>query len=362
MKAELKKVGQQVLLPLLAIIVALMIGAVFMWFVGKNPLVAYGTMFYGAFGSWINFGETLVYITPLIFAGLAVALAFRGGLFNIGVEGQIIVAMLVAAWVGASWTGLPTWLHGLATLIMGGLAGAIWAGIPGACKAYRGVHEVISSIMMNWIALFLTHYFVMGPLLAPPGTIPATREIADVTKFLRFLPPSRANLGIFIALICVALVYLLLWRTPLGFSIRAVGKNPEAAHYAGIHVERNLLYAMLLSGGLSGLAGACQVQGLQYKFLDVFMFTGYGFDGIAVALLGRNHPVGVILGALLFGSLTSGALQMQSVAGIPKEVIGIIQAVIILFVAGDEGIRRWVLPWLQRRRETAQGGATHGVA
>lgn len=362
MKTEIKKLGEQVLLPFLAIVVALIVGAVFMWFVGKNPLSAYWTMFYGAFGSWTNFGETLVYITPLIFAGLAVALAFRGGLFNIGVEGQIVVSMLVAAWVGASWTGLPFWLHGLVTLLMGGLAGAIWAGIPGACKAYRGVHEVISSIMMNWVALFLTHYFVMGPLLAPPGIIPATREIANVTKFFRFLPPSRANLGIFVALACVALVYLLLWRTPLGFAIRAVGKSPEAARYAGINVKGNLLYAMLISGGLAGLAGACQVQGLQYKFLDVFMFTGYGFDGIAVALLGRNHPVGVILGALLFGSLTSGALQMQSVAGIPKEVIGIIQAVIILFVAGDEGIRRWVLPWLQKRRETAKGGAAHGVA
>lgn len=362
MKERLGKLGGQLALPLMAIFVALGIGGIFMAYVGKNPLAAYWTMFYGAYGSWSNFGETLVYVSPLIFTGLAVALAFRGGLFNIGVEGQIIVGMLMTAYVGSAWTGLPGGLHWLMALIMGGMAGAIWAGIPGLCKAYRGVHEVISTIMMNWIALFLTHYFVMGPLLAPPGIIPATREIADVTKFWRFLPPSRAHVGIFIALTCVVLVYILLWRTPVGFSIRAVGKNPEAARYAGMNVQANLLYAMLCSGALAGLAGACQVQGLQYKFLDVFMFTGYGFDGIAVALLGRNHPAGVILGALLFGSLTSGALQMQSVGGIPKEVIGIIQSVIILFVAGDEGIRRWVIPWLQRRKAMAKEGSAHGLA
>ena len=362
MRNKLKVLAGPVALPLLAILVALVIGAVFMLFVGKNPLTAYWTMFYGAFGSWPNFGETLVYVTPLIFTGLAVALAFRGGLFNIGVEGQIVVAMLTTAYVGSAWAGLPGWLHGLTALLMGGVAGAAWAGIPGLCKAYRGVHEVISTIMMNYMALYLTHYLVMGPLLAPPGIIPATREIADAVKFWRFLPPSRANVGIFIALVCVVLVYILLWRTPLGFSIRAVGKNQEAARYAGMNVRSNVLYAMLCSGALAGLAGACQVQGLQYKFLDVFMFTGYGFDGIAVALLGRNHPIGVVLGALLFGSLTSGALQMQSVGGIPKEVIGIIQSVIILFVAGDEGIRRWVHPWLQRRKATGKEAPAHGLA
>lgn len=285
-------------------------------------------------------------ITPLIFTGLAVAFAFRTGLFNIGAEGQFIVGQMGAAVAGYALVGLPAPLHVLLALAAGALAGAVWAGIPGYLKARLGAHEVINTIMMNYIALYLTHYLVVGPLKGHPY-LPVTREIADTAKLWRFLPPTRANLGILVAVILAAVIYYILWRTTLGYECRAVGLSPDAAEYAGINVPRNLMLSMLISGSLAGTGGAVQVLGVQHKFYDLFGFTGYGFDGIAVALLGNNHPVGVLGGAALFGILARGSQKMQSVAGVPKEIIGIIQAAIVIFVATDYLVRRLVR-WRRR--------------
>lgn len=339
-KSLLLKYLEKLIFPLIALACALIIGSFIIDWLGKDPWVAYWHLINGSFGSLPKFGETLVYVSPLLLTGLSIAVAFRCGMFNIGAEGQYIVGMMGAAWAGAAFTGLPGWLHLPLTMFTGMLAGFIWAAIPGFFKARFGAHEVITTIMMNYIALHFTAFLVNSILIAPPGTSPVTRVISDGAKLTRFLPPSRANTGIFVSLICLFLVYLFLWKTKWGFEIRAVGLNKEAARYAGVSVTRNLILAMAISGSLAGLAGALQVQGIQYRFIDLFGFPGYGFDGITVALLGNNHPAGILLAALLFGAMNSGALEMQSVAGISKNLIGVVQAVIIFFVAADYMVKK----------------------
>lgn len=330
-------------LSLLAVFCGLLVGAIFVLWVGKNPLLAYSALWRASFGSRRDFGEALVSMTPLIFTGLSVAVAFRTGLFNIGAEGQLIVGQMAAAVVGYAVTGVPSVLHVLLALLAGAAAGAIWGGIPGFLKAKLGAHEVINTIMMNYIALYFTHYLVIGPLKGH-DYLPVTKTIANSAKLWRFLPPTRANTGIFVALVAAAIVYYILWRTTVGYECRAVGLNPDAARYSGINVSHATTISMLLSGALAGLGGAVLVLGVQHKFYDLFGFTGYGFDGIAVALIGNNHPLGIVGGAILFGVLSRGSQLMQSIAGVPKEVVGIVQAAIIIFVAADEIIRR-LLRW-----------------
>ncbi|MDI6638623.1 MAG: ABC transporter permease [Bacillota bacterium] len=359
---------RELFIPVVAVALALVLGAVLVKLGGKSPVAAYSALVRGAFGGVGNLAETLINVTPLIFTGLAVAFSFRCGLFNIGAEGQLIMGQVASAWVGFALTGLPAFVHMPLALVAGVAAGAAWGAVPGYLKARLGVHEVINTIMMNYIALYLSHYLVIGPLKAP-GPLPVTPTIAPAARLWRFLPPTRLHLGVVLAVAAVWLVYYVLFRTTLGYEIRAVGQNPEAARYGGISVRRNIVLAMVISGGLAGAAGAVQVLGLQYKFLDIFSFTGYGFDGIAVALLGRNHPLGVLAAACLFGTLARGAILMQSIARIPKEIIGIVQATIVLFVAADGIIRRFIAP----RRKAApaaaaqaalngvEGGADHGA-
>jgi ABC-type uncharacterized transport system permease subunit len=332
---------QKLAFRVIAILVALLIGVLVISWFGKNPWLAYRHLFNGAFGSWTNFGETLVYVSPLILTGLSIAVAFRCGLFNIGAEGQYIMGMMGAAWMGTVFTCLPPWIYIPLTMLTGALAGALWGALPGFFKAKYGAHEVISTIMMNYIALHFVGYLVNQVLIAPPGTSPVTRMISDSAKLTRLIPPSRANTGIFVALAFLGLIYLFLWKTKWGYEIRAVGLNKEAARYAGINVTRNIVLAMMVSGGLAGLSGALQIQGIQYRFVDLFGFPGYGLDGIAVALLGNNHPLGVLGGAILFGAMNCGALQMQSMAGISKHLIGVMQAIIILFIGADYLLKKF---------------------
>lgn len=328
---------REALIPFMAVVIGLLFGAVMMLILGANPLKGYMALLIGSFGSAKNFAETVVSITPLIFTGLSVAFAFRCGLFNIGGEGQIIAGMVTSAVVGAYITGLPRIIHLPLVLLAGTLAGAIWGLIPGFLKATRGVHEVVNTIMLNWIALYVSHYLVNGPIKDPTIPVPATPPVADTAKLTRFL--DRSNTGILIAIACAFLVYWILWRTTLGYEIRAVGLNADAARYAGISVPKNMMLAMAISGGLAGLAGTVQVIGVQHKFLDLFAFEGYGFDGIAVALVGKNHPFGVLLSAVLFGTLARGSQTMQGMAGIPKETVGVVQAAIIFLVAADGIVR-----------------------
>ncbi|MGE5577211.1 MAG: ABC transporter permease [Syntrophothermus sp.] len=336
---------ERVWIACLAILIGMVVGAIFVIWSGKSPVVAYQALWQASFANWGSFGEMLVNVTPLIFTGLAIAFAYRANLFNIGAEGQFIVGQIAAAWAGYAFTGLPAVLHVTAALLVGFLAGALWAAAPAYLKARLGVHEVINTIMMNYIALYFTHYLVNGPLKGHPF-LPVTREIAPTARLLRFMPnafiteSSRVNIGFLIALATALLIFYLLWKTTVGYEIRAVGFNPTAAEYRGISMAKNMILAMLVSGGLAGIGGAVQVLGIQYKFYDVFAFTGYGFDGIAVALIGGNHPAGVVAGAMLFGFLARGGTLMQSMAGVPKEIINVIQAAIIIFVAADLMIRR----------------------
>jgi len=283
--------------------------------------------------------ESLVASTPYIFAGLAVALGFRAGVFNIGAEGQIFVGAMFGTFIGYSITGLPSVIHIPLTLFAGFLGGAIWGFIPGWLKAKTGGHEVINTIMLNYIAFRLSDFMLRGPMQRPDSFNPVSPVLEQSAWLPRFFAdPIRFHLGFFIALLFAWLVYYLLFKTTIGFDLRTVGANPNAAKYAGMNVSRNIMLAMALSGGLAGLAGINEVAGVN-RFLAAAFSAGYGFDSIALALLGKNHPLGVVLAALLFGTLRTGATRMQVVAGIPIDIISILQAVILMFIAAPAMIR-----------------------
>ena len=353
-----KTIWSELLVPIVAILAGLVTGAIFMAFTGANPLTAYEALLRGCFGTPVNISETIVYTTPLIFTGLSIAVAYRAGLLNIGAEGQIIVGMLAAAIVGVRGAGLPRIIHLPLTVLAGAAAGAVWAAVPGYLKAKLGVHEVVNSIMMNYIALFLSHYLVNGPIKDPNVAAPYSAEIADSSKLLRFFgdfhSEFRVNTGILVAIGAAVLIFYILYKTTTGYEIRAVGANPDAARYAGMNVPGAMVISMLLAGAMSGLAGAVQVCGIQYKFLDLFVFEGFGFDGIAVALVGKGNPFGVIGAAALFGTLSRGSQMMQGMAHVPKEVAGIVQAAIILLVAAEGLVRGWlVIPAIRARARRA---------
>jgi simple sugar transport system permease protein len=264
-------------------------------------------------------------------------------LFNIGAEGQIYVGAATAAFVGYSLEGLPWIIHMPLTFLAGALAGAVWAGLPGFLKAKTGAHEVINTMMMNYVAFNLAHFLLNGPMKrgGTAGSIPISRNILPSAFFPTLFPePLRLHLGFFIALLVAVAVWWFLWKTTLGFEIRTVGANPRAAQCAGISITRNFVIAMAVSGALAAMAGASEVMGVNHNLAEGFS-PGYGFDSIALALLGGGHPLGVVLAALLFGTLRNGATKMQSLAGIPIDIIAIVQAFVIMFVAAP-AIIRWV--------------------
>lgn len=285
------------------------------------------------------FFESLVASTPYIFAGLSVALGFRVGLFNIGAEGQLFIGAATTVTAALFLKGLPPIIHIPISLLAGFIGGGLWGFIPGWLKAKTGGHEVINTIMMNYIAFRLSEYLLRGPLKNPEGFTPVSAEIQDSAKLFRFFEsPIRFHMGFFIALIVAYLVYLFLFKTTWGYTLRTVGANPRAAKYAGMNITRSTVLAMVLSGGLAGLAGANEVLGVNHN-LAVAFSSGYGFDAIALALLGKSHPFGVVLSALLFGFLRNGAIQMQLSAGIPIDIISVLQAFILTFIAAPAIIR-----------------------
>lgn len=284
--------------------------------------------------------ESLVQSTPYIFAGLAVALGFRSGLFNIGVEGQLFVGAAAATYVGFAIKGLPGYIHMPLAFLAGAAAGAFWAFIPGFLKAKTGGHEVINTIMMNWIAFRLTEWLLSGPMTRPgSGGLPLSPIIEDSAKIPQFFAsPIRFHLGFFIALLVAYLVWWLLFKTTWGMNLRTVGTNPRAAKYAGLDTGKSIMLAMTLSGALAGMAGAVQVLAVNHS-MALGLSSGYGFDSIALALIGNNHPLGVILSSLLFGTLRNGATRMMVVSSIPIDIVDVIQAIILMFVAAPAIIR-----------------------
>jgi len=293
--------------------------------------------------------ESLVTSIPYIFAGLAVALGFRAGLFNIGAEGQIAMGAAFATYVGYSITGLPAVIHLPLTILAGIIGGAIWGIIPGWLKAKTGAHEVINTIMMNYIAFRIMSWLLRGPMQRPGAGKPVSPLIEPSAYLPQFFgPPLRLHAGLILAILAAIFVWWLLFKTTIGFELRTVGANPNAARYSGMNVARNIVIAMGVSGALAGLAGANEVLGLNHFLAEGFS-PGYGFDSIALALLGKSHPIGVVLAALLFGTLRSGATSMQSLAHVPIDIITMIQALVIVFIAAPEIVR-----WLFRLRAVGE--------
>jgi simple sugar transport system permease protein len=335
-------------IPLLAVLTALALGGLVIVLTGGDVVRAYQGLWEGSLGRPRSISDTLVRATPYILAGLAVALAFKGGLFNIGVEGQIAVGSLASAFVGYTVHGVPFPLHLGLSLLAGCCAGAVWGGIPGALKAFTGAHEVIVTIMLNYVAIQLGGYLLGGPMKDPnPAVaIAQTPQILDSARLPALLtdPQYRVHWGLGLALLAAVGVWWLLRKSTLGFEIRTVGANPNAARYAGISVGRTTVLLMALSGGLAGLAGAVDVLGLNFYYAAGFS-AGYGFESIAVALLGRSDPFGVIASALLFGGLAAGASRMQFLSQIPIDVIKLVQALVLIFIAAPALIR-----WMYRLR------------
>jgi simple sugar transport system permease protein len=341
----LKRAANAVLVPLLAVLTAMVIGGLVIASAGGNPLAAYAGLFEGAFGSARAISETTVWATPYIFAGLAVALAFKGGLFNIGAEGQLALGAVTAAWVGYALPGvlgitIPAIIHLPLVVLSGILAGAFWGAIPGWLKARTGGHEVINTIMMNYIALNAVSFLLNGPWKDPDplNVIARTPLIAEGARFSPIFQGYRLHWGFPLALLVAVGVWWLLWKTTLGFEIRTAGANPDAAKYAGVNVARTIVLTMAISGALAGLAGVIEVTALNYRH-ELGFSQGYGFDAIAIALLGKTHPAGVVIAAILFGAMRNGATRMQFLTQIPVDVISVIQALILLFVAADAIIR-----------------------
>jgi simple sugar transport system permease protein len=322
-------------------------GALFAGSIGSFPALIQAIRTYSATGNTkplllaiYPITESLATVTPYILAGLAVAVGFKCGLFNIGAEGQFGVGALASAFVGYSLKGMPWFFHLPLALLAGAAAGAFWGAIPGLLKGLTGAHEVVITIMMNYVSFRLSDWLLNGPMKAP-GYRPLTPVIENSAMLPRFFPdPLRFNWGFILALAMAAFVYWFLFKTTLGFELRAVGANPDGARYAGMNIVRNFALAMTLSGALAGLAGSVQVLGIDHWVGQGFS-AGYGFDSIAIALLGNSHPLGVVLAALLWGTMRSGATSMQSLAGVPLEIVSIIQGLVIVFVAAP-AIIRWI--------------------
>jgi len=337
-----RRLGAQVLPSLLALAGALLVSAIIIAVSGHNPAVAFGALFGGAFGSVDSLSEVGVKACPLLLTGLAIALSFQAGVWNIGVEGQLLMGALMlpalAPYAGERAQGLD----GALLLVAAAAMGALWAGIAGQLKRRRNVNEVISTIMLNFIALGLISYLVQGPLKEAGGRYPQTDALLPGLWLPRLLAPHRLHLGLVIALLIAAAVHGLLYRTVLGYEVRVAGVNPQAARLAGIDVNRRLLQVLMLSGALAGLAGGIEVSGVTHRLYERFS-PGWGFTAIAVGLLGRLSPAGVVLAAFFFGALDAGSSAMQRVAGVSSVLVSVIQATVILFLVTLER-SRWLQP------------------
>jgi ABC-type uncharacterized transport system permease subunit len=355
-------IEQMLIVPVIAVITALILGGLVMLATGvtlQNVGLSYGALFTGSLGSLNAISETLTAAAPVTLAALGIALGFRAGLFNIGAEGQMLLGGMASVAVGFAVTGAPTVIHLTLALLAGALVGALWAALAGWLKAATGAHEVITTIMLNLIAVQLTSYLLRNPPIQKPGRHdPISQSIlptAELPRLLTWLDPNlRVNAGIILVVVMVALIYWLLFRTTIGYEFRASGLNPFAARYGGMRSGLITVAVMATAGGLAGLAGANQVLGVLGRASPGFS-GGAGFDAIAVALLGRSHPIGVLLAGILFGALQAGGRQMQVTAGVRIDLISIIQALIIVFVAAPL-LMRAAFPFAFRKRAQKPAG------
>ena len=347
MKAAKTDLLRKIIMPVLAVVLSLALGAVIIVAAGRDPLTAYGYLLQGAFGSLQSWSETLVKATPLIFTGLAAVFAYRCGMLNLGAEGQFIMGAIAACWFGTAFPGVPAPLRLALCLVLAILAGGIWAAIPGYLKAKHHTNEMIITILLNYIATLFMSYLYSGPLME--DRIPQTAAVDAQIKLTRFLGSTRAHTGILLALLFVGLVYYFLFHTYQGYSLRVLGVNRDAARVNGFAVERYMILSFVISGMIAGLGGAVELLGASYR-LQTGFGLGYGFDGVAIALIGQLHPLGTLLVAYLFAVLRCGANTMQVATGITTAIVDILQGIIIIFaVAGSALVALPVFQTLQAR-------------
>ena len=331
---------------IIAGVIGFAVGAVIIKLYGYDPMAAYRALFNGAFGDLYSFSESLANATPLILTALTFAIGFRGGMFNIGAEGQLYLGALAA--VAVSYFHLPSAIGFALSLIFAALAGGLWSLPAAILKATRGVHEVISTIMLNWISMFLCFYLVTE-ILVDPQRAEKTISVAESVRLPLLVPGTSLSYGIFISLFAAVIVYLLLWRTVIGFDIRATGHNPLAAAYAGIEKWKIIVFVFITGGLTAGLAGAVHVMGRPPVYAiygGMPSIRGLGFEGLAVAMIGRNHPIGIIFAAIFFGGLLAGGRMMQLLANVPLELVRVVEGMVVLFLAIPELIR--LLTWLRK--------------
>ena len=360
-----RRLAQSVLVPAISIVCGFVVAGLFVLASGKDPIQSFLALLTGAFIDPFPgaLTDTLVAAIPYIFLGLAVALGFRAGLFNIGAEGQFYLGALFGVYVGYSLHGLPGVIHIPLAILAGMLGGAIWGGIPGFLKARFGAHEVITTIMLNYVAFSLSDYLInRGPMADKHASAPKTPFIDPAAQLPVLVPGTRLHLGLILALLAVPVVWFLIDRTTIGFRIRSVGFNQAAARAAGISVAATMVLTMGISGALSGLAGADEVLGLSH-FMPPTFSTGYGFDSIAVALLARSNPWAIIPAALLFGALRNGATNMQLQTQASADAISVVEATVIIFIAAPAlvrslfRLREQAVPEVQITQRESQGVA-----
>lgn len=328
---KLKNLSMKICIPLISILAAFIVGGILIVAIGGNPIEAFAYLFKGAAGNPVNIGRTLVKATPLIFTGLAATFAYKCGVFNLGAEGQFVIGAIASLWFSTSIKGISGVPLIILSLIMGIIVGGIYGAIPGILKITRGLNEMIVSIMLNYVAILFMGYLYSGPLRE--GSVPQTEAISDKLK-LGLLSGTHIHIGFIIAIIFAATVYYFLFYTSKGFKLRAVGMNDTASMYNGFSVKKYIIVAFIVSGALAGIGGSIELHSVQYRLMSGFG-TGYGFDGVAIALIGQLNPIGTVLVACLFAALRTGANTMQVGTGMPTSVIDIIQALVIVFaVAG----------------------------
>ena len=315
----------------ISMIAAVLVSGIIIALCGYNAIEAFTAIFKGSFGSFNAVIQTFTQATPLIFSGLAFTFAKRAGLINLGMEGQIYIGAIVAAIIGSIDFGISTFLHLPLAMLAGAGAGGIYGGLAGLLKAKYGSNEVISTLMLNFIAISFTSYLVNGPLKAP-GAVPQTASILETAMLPRLFPRQQLSIAIFIVIALAIIIKYFMSKTPKGFEIRVVGYNHKAAETAGINIGRTIIIAMFISGAIAGLGGTCHVLGVDRRFIDGFS-PGYGFDGIAVAALAAGNPVLVIVSGIIFGALRAGAMELNMMTNIPSDFISVIQALVVIFVA-----------------------------
>lgn len=361
MQKEIVKKLKELTFPLASIVVALVLGAVILSAMGYDAGKAYSSLLKGAFGSKNSIAETLIQTTPLIFTALSYAIALRCGMVNLGAEGQLYIGAILGSLAGSHIHGLPPVIHILFVLLCGFIGGALWGLIVAVLKMKFGASELITTIMLNYIALEFVSFCVTNPPFrdATPGAAPRMPSVVDAVKLPIILPQTRLHLGIIFALIAVLIYYVFMWKTTRGYEMRVIGMNPNAGRYSGMNIPVNSILSMFLAGGFAGLGGIINIIGLQY-FLTEGFSNNFGFSGVAVALLGVCSPVGIIVSGILFGALNAGGVKMQLLAKVPSASIYMIQGMIIIFAVSRE-LFIWFGRKLQKEKaHGVTGGENHG--